>query len=87
MLRNIPDVEIAKFNPLDVVDGDVVAGLAALAESAADALGDAADQLPDLVDRGSSTARRAVVTVGVIAAVVALVLYLRNRSSDDTSPS
>ncbi|MEO6652773.1 MAG: hypothetical protein ABIP17_08980 [Ilumatobacteraceae bacterium] len=64
--------------------GGLASSLSDFAESAADAISSAAGHVPGLHDyRRSDRRRNVLLTIGAIAAVLAVVALIRRRSSDD----
>ena len=81
---SIPDVAVPSAPDVS----GIADSLLELAESAADAVSSAAGHVPGLDDYRASTRRRnTMLTVGSIVAVVALVVYVKRRSSSNGEPN
>lgn len=82
---SMPDVSVPDVSMPSTPDvSGITDSLLDFAESAADAISSAAGHVPGLNDyRAASRRRNVLITVGAIAAVLALVAYLKRRSSND----
>lgn len=77
---SLPDVSL----PSKADIGGLTDSLFEFAESAADAISSAAGHVPGLHDyRASNRRRNVLLTIGAIAAIVAVVALVRRRKHDD----
>lgn len=89
---NTPDISMPNVSMPDVSVPDapdmsgLIDSVTDFAGHAADAISSAAGRVPGIEDyRASNRRRNVLLTVGAIVAVVAIVAYLKRRSSDDVT--
>lgn len=84
---NTPDISMPDVSLPDTPDvGGLADSVVELAGHAADAISSAAGRVPGIDDyRASNRRRNLAMTVGAIIAVLAIVAYLKRRSSNDAT--